>query len=82
MKEAERRAIERDFGMTNGEAGIVSRISLSYYVERQLGLDLKPDQVTPERQQVVLLNRAELEKLRKELRRGSAMASSTLPQTD
>jgi hypothetical protein len=82
MKEAQRRAIERDFGMTNGEAGIVSRVSLSYYVERQLGLDLKPDQVTPERQQVVLLNRAELEKLRKELRRGSAMASSTLPQTD
>jgi hypothetical protein len=68
MKEAQRRAIERDFGMTNGIVSVVSRVCLSYYVERQLGLDLAPNQVPPERQQVVLLNRAEVEKVRKELR--------------
>ncbi len=68
MKEGQRRAIERDFGMTNGVVNVISRVCLSYYVERQLGLDLEPAQVPPERQQVVLLNRAEVEKLRKELR--------------
>jgi hypothetical protein len=45
MKEAQRRAIERDFGMVNGEASVVSRVCLSYYVERQLGLDLDPKQI-------------------------------------
>jgi hypothetical protein len=68
MNEAQRRAIERDFGMTNGAVSIVSRVCLSYYVERQLALDLEPEQVPPGRQQIVLLNRAEVEKLRKELR--------------
>ena len=68
MKEAQRRAVERDFGMTNGVVSVVSRVCLSYYVERQLGLDLEPEQVPPERQQVVLLNRPEVQKLRKELR--------------
>lgn len=70
MKEAQRRAIERDFGMTNGVVNVISRVCLSYYVERQLGLDLEPGQVPPERQQVVLLNRAEVDKIRKELRPG------------
>jgi WYL domain-containing protein len=68
MKDGQRRAIERDFGMTNGVATIVSRVCLSYYVERQLALDLDPKYVPLERQQVVLLNRAEVEKVRMELR--------------
>lgn len=68
MNEAQRRAIERDFGMTNGVVNVISRVCLSYYVERQLGLDLEPEQVPPERQQVVLLNRREVGKVRKELR--------------
>lgn len=71
MKQAQRRAIERDFGMVNGETTVVSRVCLSYYVERQLGLDLEPKQVSPERQQIVLLNRAEVEKVRRELRAGA-----------
>ncbi|MDO8433952.1 MAG: WYL domain-containing protein [Candidatus Binatus sp.] len=68
MKAAQRHAIERDFGMTDGVVSVVSRVCLSYYVERQLGLDLASNLVPPERQQVVLLNRAEVEKVRKELR--------------
>jgi WYL domain len=68
MKEPQRRAIERDFGMTNGAVSVVSRVCLSYYVERQLGLDLPSNVAPPERQQVVLLNRAEVEKIRKEFR--------------
>jgi hypothetical protein len=68
MKEPQRRAIERDFGMENGAVSVVSRVCLSYYVERQLGLDLPSNVVSPERQQVVLLNRAEVEKIRREFR--------------
>jgi len=75
MKPAQRRAIERDFGMTNGVVRITSRVCLSYYVERQLGLDLDPTQVPPERQQVVLLNREEIENMRKDLRQHSGTAS-------
>jgi hypothetical protein len=82
MQPAQRRAIERDFDMTDGEVSIVSRVSLSYYLERRLGLDLKPNQVTPERQQIVLLNRPELERVRSDLRRGSAAASSYSPRTE
>jgi hypothetical protein len=81
MRPAQRRAIERDFNMTNGELSVASRVSLSYYLERQLGLDLGPTQVTPERQQIVLLNRPELEKVRRDLRRGSSV-SSHLPRTE
>jgi predicted DNA-binding transcriptional regulator YafY len=81
MRPAQRRAIERDFGMTNGELSVASRVCLSYYLERQLGLDLRPTQVTPERQQIVLLNRPELEKVRRDLRRGSGV-SSHLPRTE
>ncbi len=68
MKDAQRRAIERDFGMTNGVASIVSRVCLSYYVERQLMLDFEPRQIPPGRQQVVLLNRNEVERVRDDLR--------------
>jgi hypothetical protein len=54
--------------MTNGVVNVVSRVCLSYYVERQLGLDLASNLIPAERQQVVLLNRAEVEKIRKDLR--------------
>jgi hypothetical protein len=68
MDEGQRRAVERDYGMINGVVNVRSRVCLSYYVERQLGLDLDPNQVPAERQQIVLLNREEVEKVRKELR--------------
>src|SRR6266852_1990427 len=61
-------------GNTDGCA-IASIRRTPHYVERQLGLDLKPDQVPPERQQIVLLNRAEVEKVRKELRPADGKAS-------
>lgn len=51
-----RRGLEIDYGMTKGVARIRTRVCFSYYIERQLGLDLDPDQVSPNRQQLVLLN--------------------------
>jgi predicted DNA-binding transcriptional regulator YafY len=59
-----REAIELDYGMENGVVAITTRACLSSYFERSLGLDLDPAQVPPDRQQVVLLNREEVETAR------------------
>ena len=64
LGEAARKAIELDYGMQNGELSITTRVCLSFYLERRLGLDIDPDTVRPERQQIVLLNRDEIERER------------------
>jgi len=66
MEAAARRAVELDYGMVNGVAEVKTRVCLSYYLERQLGLDLDPSQVKPGRQQIVLVNRKEVEAARKQ----------------
>ncbi|TDR36586.1 putative DNA-binding transcriptional regulator YafY [Tahibacter aquaticus] len=57
---AQKKAIERDYGMENGMIEVPMRISLIYYFERQLCLDIPG--LPPERQQVILLNSEEVEK--------------------
>jgi len=57
-------AIELDYGMINGAVELKTRACLSTYVERFLGLDLDPQLVPPERQQIVLLNPQEVQKAR------------------
>ncbi len=64
MQERLRRAIELDYGMVNGVVEVQTRVCLSYYLERHLGLDLDPKLVPPPRQQIVLLNRPEVEAVR------------------
>jgi len=64
MSEGQRRAIELDFGMRNGSVEVATRVCLSYYLERQLGLDLDFKKISADRQQIVLLNRAEVEAAR------------------
>jgi hypothetical protein len=64
LKDGQRRAIELDFGMEDGVVEVTTRLCLSYYLERQLGLDLDPSKVPAARQQIVLLNRGELEAAR------------------
>jgi hypothetical protein len=61
MSAGARRAIELDYGMIDGVVEIRTRACLSYYLERQLGLDLDPAKLPPGRQQIVLLNRQEVE---------------------
>lgn len=61
MEEAHRKAIELDYGMKDGVAEIPCRVCLAYYLERHLGLDLDASKIPPERLQVVLLNRDEVE---------------------
>jgi hypothetical protein len=66
-KGGKRRAIELDYGMKNGVAEITTRVCLSYYLERQFGLDAEAPKAKAERQQMVLTNRDELEAARKEV---------------
>jgi hypothetical protein len=67
LKDGKRKAVELDFGMTHGSIEVKARLCLTYYIERQFGLDHDPSTVEPERQQIVLENRRELVALRKEL---------------
>lgn len=61
LGKAARKAIELDYGMEQGEISVETRISLSFYLERRLGLDFRQEDVRPERQQIVLLNRKEID---------------------
>lgn len=67
LSDGPRQAIELDYGMTNGFVEIRTRVCLSSYVERALGLDLDPSQVSPDRQQIVLVNRSEVEAARENI---------------
>jgi hypothetical protein len=57
---AHQKAIELDYGMTNGVCEFQCRQALLFYVLRQLGLDRDSNR-PPEDQQIVLSNSAELE---------------------
>lgn len=59
LSEAHQRAIELDYGMTEGVCEFECRQALLFYVLRQLGLDRESNR-SPEDQQVVLNNRDEL----------------------
>lgn len=67
LKDGARKAVELDYGMRDGEASITTRVCLSYYLERQFGLDAESPKAKGERQQIVLVNRSELEAARKEV---------------
>jgi predicted DNA-binding transcriptional regulator YafY len=55
-----RRAIELDYGMTQGQARIVCRQALLFYILQHLGLDQESGQ-RPEAHQIVLKNRKVVE---------------------
>lgn len=64
LNSAAREAIELDYGMKDGVLEIRTRVCLSIYVERTLGLDLDHSKIEPNRQQIVLRNRKEVESAR------------------
>jgi hypothetical protein len=67
LKDGKRKAIELDYGMTNGLAEIKTRVCMSYYLERQFGLDPESPKTKAVRHQIVLVNRDELETARREV---------------
>ncbi len=72
LSEAARKAIELDYGMEQGEISVETRIGISFYLERNLGLDFDPKNKSPESQQIVLLNREEVEMARKRAKQETA----------
>ncbi len=59
LSEPHRRAIELDYGMTNGRVTLQCREALRFYLENSLGLE-KPVEGAPDRRQVVLSDDAHL----------------------
>lgn len=56
LSDGQRRAIELDYGMTDGRVIIPVRRALLYYALKRLGLDTDPTARRPQDQQIVLLN--------------------------
>ncbi len=69
LSDAAKKAIELDYGMENGVLAVTTRLALLFYAERRMGLDFDPDTVSPNRQQIVLLNREEVEETHSAIRR-------------
>ncbi len=63
LSPAQRRAIEIDYGMTDGILKIEVRAALAYYARKRLGLDRASATVRPNDQQIVLANAEEVQTL-------------------
>ena len=60
LSATQQRIIELDYGMVNGVLEVECRQSLLFYTLRRLGLDSKSNEENPQSQQIVLINRNEL----------------------
>lgn len=67
LKGGARKVVELDFGMKDGVVEITTRVCLTYYLERQFGIDSEAPSAGGQRHQIVLVNRAELEAARREI---------------
>lgn len=63
LTDGRRRITELEYGMNDGRLEISVRLSMSYYLERNLLLDIAP-QLDPRRAPLILLNRDEVDELR------------------
>lgn len=59
LSPTQKRVIEMDYGMTNGQTELVIRKSLLFYTLRRLGLDADVSTRSPLDQQIVLLDRSD-----------------------
>ena len=57
----QKRVIELDYGMDDGQATILVRRALLYYALKRLGLDTDPAARKPQDQQIILLNAAAIQ---------------------
>jgi hypothetical protein len=62
FEEAQKRIIERDYGMENGTGSIRVRAALYFYLQRRLGLDEGCESRPPSEQQIVLVNRDKIKR--------------------
>lgn len=64
LTETQKRIIERDYGMENSIGIIKVRAALYFYLERHLRLDEACESRPPKEQQIILVNRDEIKKMR------------------
>ncbi len=69
LKGGNRRAVELDYGMTDGRLEPSMRVCMAYYFLKQLGLDFDPAEAKPQRQQLVLENAEEVKAVMQEVGR-------------
>jgi hypothetical protein len=62
LTEAGKAAIELDYGMEGGQLIVDTRAALAFYLMKRLNLDLDDEKIPPDRLQIFLSNRAEVEK--------------------
>jgi WYL domain len=61
LKDAQKSAIQRDFGMEQGLLIMKTRAALAFYFIKRMNLDLDDVHIPPERKQITLTNLAEVE---------------------
>lgn len=64
LSEGQKKLVERDYGMENGVGTIKVRAALYFYLEKHLGLDEGCASRPPREQQIILVNRDEIKKMR------------------
>jgi hypothetical protein len=77
LTDAQRAAIERDFGMDQGILTVTTRAALAYYLIKRMNLDLTDERILPARKQIVLANLSEVEDA---LRRAEQATSARVSQ--
>lgn len=76
LNDAQKSAIERDFGMTNGLMAIKTRAALAFYLITRLNLDLEKGRLEPERQQIFLKNLEEVKEMAQNAKQTSRLLVS------
>ncbi|MER9964921.1 WYL domain-containing protein [Mesorhizobium sp. M0045] len=74
LSEDRQRAVEFEYNMVNAEVLVPVRLSLSFYLMSEHNLDVQPGQLLPEKQQLVLKNRQDVEDARRLARQMSKEA--------
>lgn len=70
LTEGQKRVVELDYGMVDGELAITTRMAFVYYLMKRLGLDIDPNIRRPQDQHIVLLNKPEIDTLMSEVSDG------------
>ncbi len=68
------KAISTEYDMKDGKLVRSTRVSLTFYLMNEYNLDVEPGRIKAEKQQIILLNRLEVEKAREEARLRAAEA--------
>lgn len=72
------RAVESEYEMIDGKLLVPVRLSLSFYLMSEHNLDVSPDRLWPEKQQLLLINREDVEATRRQVRQLSKQALERL----